>query len=481
MLFNSLEFLLFFPVVVALFFAIPHRYRWILLLIASYYFYIAWKAEYVVLIAISTLVDYFAGRRMGGIASRAGKKKYLFLSLGIHLSILFAFKYFNFFNDTARAFFESANLLYPIPAFQALLPVGISFYTFKSLSYIIDIYLDKKQPETHLGIFALYVSFFPQLVAGPIERSENMIPQFRDRQFFDWARITEGLRRMAWGYFKKLVIADRLAVVVNNVYSDPAGFTSLPLLIATYFFAIQIYCDFSGYSDIAIGAAKVMGYDLTENFKQPYISKSIGEFWRRWHITLSTWFRDYLYIPLGGNRVPRGRLYLNLLIVFLVSGLWHGAAWTFVIWGGLHGLYLVASLTLAGPREKFETRLGLDRAPALRDALHWLGTFHLVTFAWIFFRANSIADAFYIAGNLFTRIELRSGFGLGLGFYELALVLLAILVMEGVHWIERRGSTLTGFLNARPLAVRWAVDYALFFGILLFGRMGVTEFIYFQF
>jgi len=481
MLFNSLEFLIFFPVVVAAYFALPARYRWVLLLAASYYFYIAWKAEYVVLIIISTLVDYVAGLRMGRIPERSRRKGYLFLSLAIHLSILFAFKYFNFFNDSFRALFQRLDLFYPIPAFRALLPVGISFYTFKSLSYIIDIYRGNKQPETHLGIFALYVSFFPQLIAGPIDRSERMIPQLKQRQPLDWERVLSGLRRMGWGYFKKLVIADRLAVVVDAVYNDPTAYTGVPLILSTYFFAFQIYCDFSGYSDIAIGAARVMGYELTENFKRPYYARSIGEFWRRWHITLSTWFRDYLYIPLRGNRASRPRVSLNLMIVFLVSGLWHGAAWTFVIWGALHGLYLVASLWLGGLRQALERAAGLASRPRLRKLVYVFGTFHLVTFAWIFFRANSLSDAAYIVSHLFRGLDLRAGYGLGLGLYQIAIALAALAALELAHWVERRGLTASAFLRARPAWVRLGLDYALVFSILLFGRMGVTEFIYFQF
>lgn len=481
MLFNSAEFLIFFPVVVALFFALPHRYRWIFLLAASYYFYIAWKAEYVVLIIISTLVDYFAGIQMAKMDDRSRRKKFLFLSLGIHLSILFAFKYFNFFNNSLRDLFTIFEREYPIPTFQALLPVGISFYTFKSLSYIIDIYRGVKQPERHFGFFAVYVSFFPQLISGPIDRSEWMIPQLKREQSWDWSRISEGLRRMAWGYFKKLVIADRLAILVNTVYNNPGEYTGVPLILATYFFAFQIYCDFSGYSDIAIGAARVMGYNLTENFKQPYFSRSISEFWRRWHITLSTWFRDYLYIPLGGNRVTLARNALNLMIVFLVSGLWHGAAWTFVIWGALHGFFLVFSLLTSNTREKVESRVGLTRFPRLLDAWRLFGTFHLVTFAWIFFRANSLSDAVYIATHLFQGIELKANYGLGLGFYDLAIVLLSILALLASHWIEQRAGTAWAYLKNRPPLVRWATDYAVIFAILLFGKMGVTEFIYFQF
>jgi D-alanyl-lipoteichoic acid acyltransferase DltB (MBOAT superfamily) len=480
MLFNSAEFLIFFPLVVMLFFATPHRYRWILLLAASYYFYMSWKVEYALLIGASTLVSFYAARQMGRLPDQRQRRKFLVLSLCFNLGVLFGFKYFNFFNDSARAVFDRFNLFYGVPAFRALLPVGISFYTFQALSYVIDVYRGEKEPEAHLGIFALYVSFFPQLVAGPIERSVRLLPQFHEVQRFNSARIADGLKLMAWGFFKKLVIADRVALLVDSVYNDPTQHTSIPLILATYFFAFQIYCDFSGYSDIAIGAARVMGYDLMENFNRPYFAKSIAEFWRRWHISLSTWFRDYLYIPLGGNRVSRARWYLNLMIVFVVSGLWHGAAWTFVVWGALHGLYLVLSLSTVGIRERVEAALGFGRHPTLAKGVRVFMTFNLVCFAWIFFRANSISDAFYIAGHLFSGIELQAGYGLGLGPYQLALALLAILVMELGHLLQRRGSV-AAYLNARPVWVRWAAYYGLVLATLLFGRLGVTEFIYFQF
>ncbi|CAN5908465.1 hypothetical protein BH23GEM7_BH23GEM7_20090 [soil metagenome] len=358
MLFNSLQFLFFFPVVVALYFATPHRFRWTLLLAASYYFYACWKPEYLLLIIASTLVDYGAALGMGAAATQARRKAFLALSLGSNLGLLFAFKYFNFFNESARALFDQFNLFYGVPAFDVLLPVGISFYTFQTLSYTIDVYRGQREPERHLGIFALYVSFFPQLVAGPIERSTRLLPQFFEKHEFSADRVSSGLRLILWGFFKKIVIADRLAIYVNEVYGNPAGFDGPTLLLATYFFAFQIYCDFSAYSDIAIGAARVMGFELMQNFRRPYFARSIHEFWQRWHISLSTWFRDYVYIPLGGNRVPFWRWYVNLFAVFLVSGLWHGANWTFVVWGGLHGFYLVFSLMTRNVRDRGWEALG---------------------------------------------------------------------------------------------------------------------------
>ena len=480
MLFNSIQFLIFFPLVVTIYFVIPNRYRWILLLGASYYFYMSWKPEYLVLILVSTLVDYYAGLQMGKTDDKSKLRKFLILSLCSNLGILFAFKYFNFFNDSLRAIFNQFNVFYNVPAFDVLLPVGISFYTFQTLSYTIDIYRGQREPETHLGIFALYVSFFPQLVAGPIERSTRLLPQFYKQHSFDYQRLTDGLQLMAWGFFKKLVIADRLAVVVNNVYNNPTEYTGVPLIMATYFFAFQIYCDFSGYSDIAIGAAQIMGIDLMENFKRPYFSKSIGEFWRRWHISLSTWFRDYLYVPLGGNRVVKWRWYYNLMIVFLVSGLWHGANWTFVVWGALHGFYLLVSLWTAGIGVKVQNFLRLGQFPMFRKALQIIVTFHLVTFAWIFFRANSISDAFYIVSHLFSGLELKAGYGIGVGVYELGLALLMILLMELIHLIQRQGSV-RQFIAEKPVWIRWSAYYALASCILVFGKFGITEFIYFQF
>lgn len=479
MLFNSIQFLIFFPVVVAAYFALNPRYRWLLLLGASYYFYMSWKAEYIILIIISTMIDYYAGLHMGKAAGKTGRKKYLLLSIVSNLGILFGFKYFNFFNESARTLFNQFNIFYNVPAFEMLLPVGISFYTFQTLSYSIDVYRGDKEPETHLGIFALYVSFFPQLVAGPIERATTFLPQFYRVHQFDYQRVTDGLKLMAWGFFKKLVIADRVAVVVNTVYNNPTEYSGIPLLIATYFFAFQIYCDFSGYSDIAIGAARVMGFDLMENFKQPYFSKSVAEFWRRWHISLSTWFRDYLYIPLGGNRVGPWHWYGNLLIVFLVSGLWHGANWTFVIWGALHGFYILCSIWLAGLRAKVGGVLGNGPFGRLQKHIQVLGTFHLVTFAWIFFRANSVQDAFYIVSRLFD-FRLQTSFDIGLGISDLIIAVIAIWLMEFVHLIQREGSV-RQIVAARPIWVRWPVYYALVLIILMFGKFGVKEFIYFQF
>ncbi|MGE0267487.1 MAG: MBOAT family protein [Candidatus Omnitrophota bacterium] len=331
MLFNSFEFLLFFPVVAFVYFVLPFRFRWPWLLLSSYYFYMCWKPEYVVLIILSTLIDYYIGLSMAEAKNRTHAKHLLTLSIICNLGVLFAFKYYNFFNASFRELFSHFNIFYNVPSFKVLLPVGISFYTFQSLSYTIDVYSGKRPAEKHLGLFALYIAFFPQLVAGPIERSTHLLPQLYKKNHVDYQRVTDGLKLILWGLFKKIVIADRLAYFVNYVYNNPAGGHGYYILIATYFFAFQIYCDFSGYSDIAIGSAQVMGYELMENFKRPYLAQSIPEFWKRWHISLSTWFKEYLYFPLGGNRVPVLLWARNILVVFLLSGIWHGANWTFFV------------------------------------------------------------------------------------------------------------------------------------------------------
>jgi len=440
-----------------------------------------WKAEYLILIIASTLVDYIVGLQMAQKKTKAQRRPLLVISLAVNLGLLFSFKYFNFFNESMRGALNYFNIFYDVPAFKVLLPVGISFYTFQTLSYTIDVYRGQKEPERHLGIFALYVAFFPQLVAGPIERSTRLLPQFMKRHEYDYQRITDGLKLMAWGFFKKLVIADRVGVYVNAVYNNPTDYTGMPLAIATYFFAFQIYCDFSGYSDIAIGAARVFGIDLMQNFRQPYFSRSVAEFWRRWHISLSTWFKDYLYIPLGGNRASKMRWYFNIMFVFMISGLWHGANWTFCVWGALHGLYMLLSAWTRSLRRRVKDILGISRVPALERAVEVFFTFHLVVFAWVFFRANTLSDAVYIITHLFSGFQFRfTGAQTGMAKIDGVIAVLAILLMEVVHLAQgRRG--LISWLNRKPAWVRWSAYYFILFGILFMGIFGEQEFIYFQF
>jgi alginate O-acetyltransferase complex protein AlgI len=481
MLFNSIDFLIFFPVVVSLFFLLPHRYRWILLLAASYFFYMSWRPEYIILILISTLIDYVAALKLVNESRLFIRRAILALSLTANLGLLFVFKYFNFFNEAFGSILRGAGLVYSTPALNFLLPVGISFYTFQTMSYTIDVYRGKIQPERHFGIFALFVSFFPQLVAGPIERTSNLLPQFRRATTFDYERVVSGLQLMTWGFFKKLVIADRLALLVNPVYANPTQYTGVPLIVATYAFAFQIYCDFSAYTDIAIGGARVMGFDLIQNFRQPYYATSIPEFWRRWHISLSTWFRDYLYVPLGGSRVSVPRWVFNITIVFVVSGLWHGAKWTFVVWGALHGMFMLASVVWRRVARQISWPFTIP--PAITCAAKIFVTFNLVTFAWIFFRADSLSDAGYIVGHLFTNLE----FGASLSGimpharFELAIALLAILGMEVVHWLQIANRSPRVVVRRQPMWVRWPAYYALILIVIMFGKFQLTEFIYFQF
>jgi D-alanyl-lipoteichoic acid acyltransferase DltB (MBOAT superfamily) len=502
MLFNSFDFVVFFPIVVGLYFALPHRWRGWMLLVASYIFYGWWRAEYLVLILISTVVDYWAGLQMGRHETQRARRPYLFLSLTANLGLLFAFKYLGFFVDSANAFASliGADGRLNLPAL--VLPVGISFYTFQTLAYSIDVYRGKQEAERHLGLFALYVSFFPQLVAGPIERSQNLLPQFRERHAFDYDRVVSGLRLMLGGFLMKLVVADRLAPFVQEVFSQPGAYHGLPVLLAFYFFTFQIYCDFAGYSLIAIGSARVMGYDLMENFRRPFFSKSIGEFWQRWHISLSTWFRDYLYIPLGGNRVPRWRWYLNLLVVFTVSGLWHGANWTFVIWGALHGVYLVAGALTASRREgvwatwEDRYRLWQGRDSAVRAAglvagtlaprtlRRWgsvLLTFHLFAFSMVIFRSATIGEA-----PVFFRSALQMGqsnlpaFIMAVSPYDFLLAVLAVAGLVACELAQRK-RVLNRWLGKQPFLFRWAVYVGALAVLWLFGVYSEQAFIYFQF
>lgn len=480
MLFNSIHFIIFFPLVVGVYYALPHRYRWGLLLIASYYFYMCWKPEYILLIIASTGIDYLAGIGMGRKVERKSRRPYLLMSLVTNLGLLIAFKYFNFFSANLNALFNYYNLFYDVPAFQVLLPVGISFYTFQTLSYTIDVYRGQREPERHLGRFALYVAFFPQLVAGPIERSTRLLPQFYQKIKFDYDRTVSGLKLVAWGFFKKLVIADRAAEIVNLVYGNPYEHTGLTLFVATYFFAFQIFCDFSGYSDIAIGTSRILGIDLMKNFNRPYHARSIADFWSRWHISLSTWFRDYLYIPLGGNRTSTSRWYFNLMVVFLLSGFWHGANWTFVVWGAMHGTYLISSIILAPVRNSFSIRFTKRIPDWMTSLFKRLVTFHLVVFAWIFFRANSLNDAVHIVKNLFAGWNAQALTSLDLSPGALAIPLFGILIMELTHIAQARKNVGEWFLEF-PQAVRWAAYYGLVLMILLLGEFGSQQFIYFQF
>ena len=392
MLFNSLEYLVFLPAVVLLYFLTPQRARWLLLLAASYLFYAAWRVEYLALIVTSTLVDYAAGIAMGACATRAERRKWLLLSLLVNLGLLFTFKYADFAIGSANALGGWLGAGPDWPLLELLLPVGISFYTFQTLSYAIDVYRGEREAERHLGRFAVYVAFFPQLVAGPIERSTRLLPQFVEHHRFDPANLRAGLWLILFGFFKKLVVADQAGLYVDAVYAAPGEAGAAAQLAASYLFAFQLYCDFSGYSDIAVGSAQLMGFRLMENFRRPYVAQSVQEFWRRWHVSLSTWFRDYVYVPLGGSHGTAGRWAWATAVVFLTSGLWHGANWTFVVWGALHVLYMYVGAATQGGRERIAARLppALSRARPVWRAVF---VFHLWAFSLVFFRSESLAGA----------------------------------------------------------------------------------------
>ncbi len=478
MLFNSYQFPIFFAVICLLYFVAPYGIRWLVLLVGSYYFYMCWNPAYLLLIIASTIVDYVAARRIAACNSTLVRRSWLAVSLVVNLGLLFTFKYFNFFVANVTAVLDACGWRDDLPASDLLLPVGISFYTFQTLSYTIDVYRRRIRPERQLGIFALYVSFFPQLVAGPIERAGHLLPQFRVRHAIDFDRIANGLGLILWGLFKKVVIADRLAEYVNCIYADPHVHSPSTLLLATFFFAFQIYCDFSGYSDIAIGAARVLGFDLLQNFRLPYFASSIPDFWRRWHISLSSWFRDYVYVPLGGN-CPTSRWIWsrNILAVFVLSGLWHGANWTFVVWGGLHAVYYLAAVISAPAiRTMYET-LGLPEFA--RRGIGIAATFCLVLVSWCVFRAANLSDAWYIVSALAYQPWGQLYWGPSQLATQLGLALIGLLVL-----IQISQSELFRGRDARlpsPLPwLRWASSVALLVGMALLGKTN-HDFIYFQF
>jgi alginate O-acetyltransferase complex protein AlgI len=495
MLFNSFNFLIFFPLVTAAFFLMPRRFKWALLLAASCFFYMNFIPYYILILGFTIIVDYFAGILLEGAKSKKKKKIYLVVSIMANIGVLFFFKYFNFFNQNLTELASFLHWNYSLKSLSIILPIGLSFHTFQSLSYTIEVYYGRYKAEKHFGIFALYVMFYPQLVAGPIERPQNLLHQFREAHPFDWERIKSGLQLMLFGFFKKLFIADNLAVFVNQAYNHPSEYSGLSFIIATLFFTFQIYCDFSGYSDIAIGSAKVMGFKLMDNFRQPYFSRSISEFWKRWHISLSTWFRDYVYIPLGGNRVKKTRLYFNLLATFFLSGFWHGANWTFVIWGMLNGFYLVTGIVTAKARNKIFSALKNDHWKELRTFLAYISTFMLVAFSWIFFRAENLTAAKNIIVKiLFSFKELPDALHnpnfltkqvfMGYSSYDFywALASIFILLIVELAYIQRVHEHPSIASNPKiRFAFNWVLVSTAILLILVFAKTESQQFIYFQF
>lgn len=471
MLFNSLHFVAFFIITTIAYFLLPHRYRWLLLLSISCYFYMAFIPVYILILAFTIIIDYIAGIL---IENARGKRRKMLLSISIvaNVGVLCFFKYYNFLNENLTELLGWVSVENPIPALSIILPIGLSFHTFQAMSYTIEVYRGNQNAERHFGIYALYVMFYPQLVAGPIERPQNVIHQFYQRHYFNYDRVVSGLRLMLWGLFKKVVIADRLAIYVDAVYNNPEHHSGITAAVATIFFAFQIYCDFSGYSTIAIGASRVLGIKLMENFRRPYLAKSIKEFWSRWHISLSTWFRDYLYIPIGGSRVKFPRHMLNLLIVFVVSGIWHGASWTFVIWGLLHGTYQVIEILL----NKYVYKDKKRSKPVV--IMNYITTFILVCLAWVFFRANTVQDAFTIVSNILTFKEGGLFIGFAAGFvYSVLLIVFLILAEINYEYLNNK---LSMIYNPSPV-IRGAGYLLLLLVILMIGVFNGGQFIYFQF
>ena len=468
MIFNSVHFIFFFIATTILYYALPHRFRWAFLLAISCYFYMVFRPIYILILAGTIVVDYVAGLFLESTTNPRRKKIFLVASIIANVGVLAVFKYYNFINDNLTELLGVFHLKNEIPMLRILLPIGLSFHTFQAMSYTIEVYRGKQQAEKHFGMYALYVMFYPQLVAGPIERPQNILHQLKEKVVFNYDHIVSGLKLILWGLFVKVVIADRLSIYVDIVYNSPEHHSAISSLVATLFFTFQIYCDFSGYSSIAIGCAKVLGIDLMINFRRPYMSTSIREFWSRWHISLSTWFRDYLYIPLGGNRVSLYRNMFNLFFVFLVSGLWHGANWTFIIWGALHGLYLMMEIVF----DRLVPSIKLPRS------IRWILNFVLVAIAWIFFRASNFQTAKQILKNIYT---FKPGpLYIGNASY-LVYSFFAILFLFAAEYNAEKLNNRYAWLHSERKVLRWSAYLLLILTLLSIGVFNGGQFIYFQF
>jgi alginate O-acetyltransferase complex protein AlgI len=477
MLFNSISFLIFFPVVTIIYFLLPHKFRWFLLLAASCFFYMFFKPVYILILFFTIIIDYFAGIYIERQTYLKKRKQYLIISIIANVSVLAIFKYYNFINgniDGLASYFGFKN---QIPYLNILLPIGLSFHTFQAMSYTIEVYKRNQKAEKHFGIYALYVMYFPQLVAGPIERPQNVLHQFHTKHYFNANRTIDGLQLVMWGFFKKIVIADRLALCANEVFNNVHYYKGGPLILGILFFTFQIYCDFSGYSDIARGCSRIMGIELMKNFNAPYLAKSIKEFWGRWHISLSTWFRDYLYIPLGGNKVSVAKSYANILIVFLVSGLWHGANWTFVVWGFIHGICNITGIAFKKSFSSFKS--GLKYLNSLGSFFSWGNTFIIVSVAWVFFRANSLGDAVYFFKNVL-KIDYKHIISIPIfSYFYYILSFILIILLFGLEYLYEKRILKKSILDKKG----WQFLYfsVLFLLIYVFGIFEQQSFIYFQF
>lgn len=479
MLFNSLEFILFLvPVFLIYWFILNKNFRVqnLFLLVGSYFFYGWWDWKFLLLIAGSSLIDFIVSNKIENTAIKKKKRRWLILSLIVNLGALFVFKYFNFFIESFSDLLVALGFNANVSTLNLILPVGISFYTFQTLSYSIDVYRGKLKPSDDWIEFFGYVSFFPQLVAGPIERATNLLPQFSKVREFKYHVGIEGLKLILWGLFKKVVVADNAAVVVNDIFKDYGELSSPVLIFGAVLFSFQIYGDFSGYSDIAIGVSKLFGFDIKTNFRKPYFSRDIAEFWRKWHISLSTWFRDYLYIPLGGSKKGKWGSLKNTMIIFLVSGFWHGANWTFVFWGGLNALFFIPLLLIGKNRKHIGVIAENSYLPTIREFISMMFTFSLVCLGWVFFRSESISHAFsYLEGILnFNDLSMSLVY-----FKPKLLLILFILII--IDWMHRKSDVPFIFLDRLPQFIRYFCYFVLVYLIIVLGRFGNQEFIYFQF
>jgi alginate O-acetyltransferase complex protein AlgI len=475
MTFISIEFLLFFAIIIFTYYLIPHRLRWILLLVASYVFYAIFSIQFIPLLLTSTAFTYFTGIIIEKQETKKQKKKVMLVGISVLLFFLGWFKYFNFVNDSLRAMAKFMDWNYTIPYQEIVLPLAISFYTFQAVSYLVDIYYGKQKAERHYGYFSVFFAFFPQLVAGPIERAKKLLPQLKGEHSLNYENLNYGMKRIAWGFFKKTLIADRLAPIVSSVYDSPNP-TGSQIVLATILFSIQLFADFSACSDIAIGCARMLGINLTENFKQPHFAVSISDFWSRWHITLSTWLRDYIFFPLCKGKKKRSEIYLAIVITFLVSGIWHGAAWTFVLWGLIHGFYRVFGDATKSFRESIASFIHLDRSPVLHKWVKIAITFLLVCFSRVFFRSDTVAQAFENA-KLFLTISSWSPLGIVKAFeifplLDLVIFIFFYIIVQLFQYIERNNVSTWKFLSKHSIFTRFAFYIFLILSVLVFGVSG---------
>lgn len=484
MLFNSLHFAIFLPIVFALYWFFTKRNlrgQNLLLLIASLYFYGCWDYRFLFLLVFSILLDYFSGIQISVARSKYSKRFWLWLSISINLGFLGIFKYYNFFVESFSHGLSLVGLNMNLRSLQVILPVGISFYTFHGLSYVIDIYKDKIAPEKNLVDYSLFVSFFPLLVAGPIERATHLLPQIKKERQFVYAQSVDGLKQILWGLFKKIVIADNCAIFADEIFNNSSNYSGSVLLLGALFFTIQIYGDFSGYSDIALGTARLFGFDLLRNFSYPYFSRDIAEFWRRWHISLSTWFRDYLYIPLGGSKGGALKKIRNTFLIFIVSGFWHGANWTFIFWGFLNALFIMPSILFKTNRDNLNIVAQGKLLPSVGETFNILTTFLLTVFAWIFFRSESILQAFQIISRIFSKSLLSLPYFEGIGMSVTTLIFTVIFFF--VEWLGREHQFAIQKLQiGNSRFIQWSFYYLIIICILFYASSSTEkQFIYFQF